>query len=61
MNMINIRNFIKKDVQLLFSREEAIQNINSYPKLLERIDNNISPDKLKEYYIYLLTFLLLLK
>ena len=46
--------FYEEQCEILFSEEEAIRRINLNPKLLKKIDDSISHDELKKYYIYLL-------
>ena len=48
------KNFFEDQCEVLFSEEEAIKQINLNPKLPKNIDNSISHDELRDYYIYLL-------
>ena len=48
------REFFDVQCEVLFSDEDAINRINLNPKLSNKLDNNISHEELKNYYIYLL-------
>ena len=48
------REFFDEQCEILFSDEDAINRINLNPKLSNKLDNNISHEELKNYYIYLL-------
>ena len=48
------KEFYEEQCEALFSDEEAINQINLNPQTPEKIDNSISHDELKNYYIYLL-------
>ena len=48
------KEFYEEQCEVLFSDEEAINQINVNPQTPEKIDNSISHDELKNYYIYLL-------
>jgi hypothetical protein len=51
---IDYKEFFNQQCELLFSDEEAINQINLNPKLKNKIDSSITHDELKDYYIYLL-------
>ena len=48
------REFFDEKCEILFSEEEAINQINLNPRLPKKISNNIEHEELKNYYIYLL-------
>ena len=48
------KEFFQNQCKVLFSKEEAIKKINSNPKMTRKIDDGITYDELKDYYIYLL-------
>ena len=51
---IDYKEFFNQQCELLFSDEEAMNQINLNPKLKNKIDNSITHEELKDYYIYLL-------
>ena len=51
---IDYKEFFNERCELLFSDEEAINQINLNQKLKNKIDLSITHDELKDYYIYLL-------
>jgi hypothetical protein len=46
--------FYEEQCEVLFSDEEAINQINLNPQTPNKIDNSISHEELKDFYIYLL-------
>lgn len=48
------KTFFEEQCEVLFSDEEAIKRINLNPQTPKEIDNSISHDELRSYYIYLL-------
>ena len=48
------KEFYEEQCEVLFSDEEAINQINLNPQTPDKIDNGISHEELKNYYIYLL-------
>ena len=48
------KNFFDDQCELVFSEQEAIKRINLNQKLPKKLDDNISHDELRNYYIYLL-------
>ena len=46
--------FYEEQCEILFSDEEAINQINLNPQTPNKIDNSISHEELKDFYIYLL-------
>ena len=48
------KEFYEEQCELIFSDDEALKQINLNPRMQTKLDNSVTHDELKNYYIYLL-------